>query len=89
MLKNKLFLVPWLLTATVSVQTINPKQETIQQRVESMFATLSVVDTIALKGFLTANVRINENGEVWTTDRFIQKVLPVKSIPDFKRINWV
>lgn len=87
MQRVKLLFVTLILSATVNSQALKKEQVIVQQTIEKMFATLSTFDTLALKGFLTSNVRFYEYGQVWTIDTLIQKVLPAKSIPGFKRIN--
>jgi len=87
MLKVKLFIVSWFLTVSLNAQAINRKQKAIQQTVENMFATLSTFDTLALKGFLTANVRFYEYGQIWNMDTIIQKAMLGKRVKDFNRTN--
>lgn len=87
MLKVKLFFVSWFLTVSLNAQAINRKQKAVQHTVENMFATLSTFDTLALKGFLTPDVRFYEYGQVWTADTIIQKAMLGKAIKEFKRTN--
>jgi hypothetical protein len=76
-----------LLSVTASAQKANKEQFTVQQTVETMFATLTNADTVSLKKVVTNNVRFYEYGQIWTIDTIIQKVMQSKSIPDFKRTN--
>lgn len=76
-----------LLSAILSAQAVNKERATIHQKVESMFSTLTNFDTVALKTFVTANVRFYEYGQVWNMDTLIHKVMQGKDIKDFKRTN--
>jgi Domain of unknown function (DUF4440) len=84
--KIKLLLIALLLSAAGYAQKSQEKKN-VQQSVENMFVTLTTADTAALKTFVTANVRFYEYGESWTIDTMIQKLMQIKSIPDFKRTN--
>jgi ketosteroid isomerase-like protein len=68
-------------------QPVNKETLAVQQAVENMFATLTNVDTAALKTFVTADVHFYEYGQVWTIDSLIQKVIQGSSTPGFKRTN--
>lgn len=76
-----------LSSAVVKAQTIKKEQVVVQHTIENMFAAISLVDTVLLKTFVSSNIRFYEYGEVWTLDTLIKKLLPNKSIPDFKRTN--
>lgn len=86
-MRTYLFILLVLLSVTAVAQKANKAQLAVQQTVENMFATLTNVDTAALKTFDTPHVRFYEYGQAWTIDTLIQKVMQSKSIPDFKRIN--
>lgn len=85
--KLKILFIGCMLAATLNAQKVNKEQATIQQTVESMFATLTHADTAALKSFVTSNVRFYEYGQVWNMDSLIHKVMQTKTIKDFKRTN--
>ena len=87
MLTIKFLFIAFLFTATVNAQTITQEQSTVQHTIENLFASLTNVDTAAMKTFTTSNVRFYEYGQVWTIDTLIQKVIQGKSIPGFKRTN--
>lgn len=86
-MRTYLFILLVLLSVTAVAQKASKAQLAVQQTVENMFATLTNVDTAALKTFVTPHVRFYEYGQAWTIDTLIQKVMQSKSIPDFKRIN--
>lgn len=86
-MRTYLFILLVLLSVTAVAQKANKAQLAVQQTVENMFATLTNVDTAALKTFVTPHARFYEYGQAWTIDTLIQKVMQSKSIPDFKRIN--
>lgn len=87
MLKIKLLLAAFLITAMVHAQTVTPEQATVQQTIENLFFALTNADTVAMKTFTTSDVRFYEYGQVWNMDTLIHKVIQSKAIPDFKRTN--
>lgn len=87
MQKIKLLSLTILFLTIASAQNTGKEQAAVQQTVENAFAALSVPDTALLKTFVTTNVRFYEYGEMWTIDTLMKKIVPYKSIPDFKRSN--
>lgn len=71
MCKVKFLFILFFVAFKLNAQSISNEQATVQQTVESMFATLTNIDTSALKTFVTGNVRFYEYGQIWTIDTMI------------------
>lgn len=86
---SKLFCITLftVLSLGTFAQTVNTNEQQVKQTVVQMFAAIADIDTVKLKSLTTAQVRFYEYGEVWNIDTLIRKILPYKSIADFKRTN--
>ena len=87
MQRIKLLFLGWVLSISLSAQPSGKEETAVHKTVESMFSALTNADTIALKNYVTTNVRFYEYGRVWNMDTLIQKAMQTKTIKDFKRTN--
>lgn len=59
----------------------------VQQALINMFEALSNRDSISLKKYCTADISLDEYGQVWNIDTLIQKAIVQNQSADYKRTN--
>lgn len=83
------FLFFLLFSGVLQAQSIDSRQKAVQQTIVNMFDALSKRDSVSLKMYCAADIRLYEYGQTWNLDTLINKAIRLNRATDFKRINTI
>ena len=84
-----LFIAISFSTLLQAQQVFNKDQREVQQSVINLFEALSKRDSISLKKYCAADIKLIEYGSTWNMDTLILKAITLNTAGDFKRINTI
>jgi hypothetical protein len=70
-------------------QVFNKDQREVQQSIINLFESLSKRDSISLKKYCAADIKLIEYGSAWNMDTLILNAITLNTARDFKRINTI
>ena len=80
--------IAFSISSQLNAQQVNTKdQQDVQQAVINFFEALSNRDSVSLKKYCAADIKLIEYGSTWNIDTLILKSITLNTTVDFKRTN--